>query len=246
MIEEPYRWLEAVENRREYVRDQIKEGSPAFAVCLKDGILLLGVGTGNSKVFEIFDRHGLVGLGHPADIEKLRQTAIDSAHMEAFIRAPEDVGLRRLVSFTLGPQLKTSFEQIFGAPYLIELLLAEIGSTPENDLLARVHFDGRFELQTGGAAAVASQPETERTATEWIAKRIESSANRKDAAEILLQAWWCVTEKKPFPDDTTTSEDVRTGWRERVAGKTVEIGWLARTGKGRTRFESLSLPQLGL
>ena len=161
MIEEPYRWLEAVENRREYVRDQIKEGSPAFAVCLKDGILLLGVGTGNSKVFEIFDRHGLVGLGHPADIEKLRQTAIDSAHMEAFIRAPEDVGLRRLVSFTLGPQLKTSFEQIFGAPYLIELLLAEIGSTPENDLLARVHFDGRFELQTGGAAAVASQPETQ-------------------------------------------------------------------------------------
>lgn len=246
MTEEPYRWLEAIENRRDYIHDQIKEGSPAFAVCLKDGILLLGVGTGNSKVFEIFDRHGLAGLGHPADLEKIRQAAIDSAHMEAFLRAPEDVGLRRLVSFILGPQLKTSFEQIFGAPYLIELLLAEVGSAPENDLLARLHFDGRFELQTGGAAVVASEPDMERSATDWIAKRIDSSTERTTAAEILLQAWWRATGKKPFPEDSPASEGDRTGWREKIAGKIVEIGWLARTSKGRTRFESLSLPQLGL
>ena len=44
MTEEPYRWLEAMANRREYVRDQLKGGSPVFAVSLPDGILLLGVG----------------------------------------------------------------------------------------------------------------------------------------------------------------------------------------------------------
>ena len=37
MTEEPYRWLEAVENRREYVREQLKGGSPAFGVKLPDG-----------------------------------------------------------------------------------------------------------------------------------------------------------------------------------------------------------------
>ena len=87
MTEEPYRWLEAVGNRREYVREQLKGGSPVFAASLPDGILLLGVGGGQSKVFELFDRHALAGLGHPADIEKIRQTAIDAAHMEAFTRA---------------------------------------------------------------------------------------------------------------------------------------------------------------
>jgi len=99
MTEEPYRWLEAVANRREYVRDQLKGGSPALAASLPDGILLLGVGGGQSKVFELFDRHALAGLGHPADIEKIRQAAIDAAHTEAFTRAPEDVSLRRLVGF---------------------------------------------------------------------------------------------------------------------------------------------------
>ena len=99
MIEEPYRWLEAVANRREYVREQLKGGSPALAASLPDGILLVSIGSGQSKVFELFDRHALAGLGHPADIEKIRQAAIDAAHVEAFSRAPEDVSLRRLVSF---------------------------------------------------------------------------------------------------------------------------------------------------
>ena len=40
MTEEPYRWLEAVENRREYVREQLKGGSPAFGAKLCDPRLL--------------------------------------------------------------------------------------------------------------------------------------------------------------------------------------------------------------
>ena len=49
MTEEPYRWLEAVANRRDYVREQLKGGSPVFAACLPEGILLLGVGSGQSR-----------------------------------------------------------------------------------------------------------------------------------------------------------------------------------------------------
>ena len=148
MTEEPYRWLEAVANRREYVRDQLKGGSPAFAVSLPDGILLLGVGAGHSKVFELFDRHALTGLGHPADLEKIRQAAIDAAHVEAFTRAPEDVSLRRLIGFGLSPQLKTNFEQIFSAPFLVEMLVAELGAEPGHDLIVRLHFDGAFQPHT--------------------------------------------------------------------------------------------------
>ena len=59
MTEEPYRWLEAIGNRREYIREQMKGGTPVFAVSRPEGILLLGVGIGHSKVFEVYDRHGL-------------------------------------------------------------------------------------------------------------------------------------------------------------------------------------------
>src|SRR5437868_4384187 len=129
MTEEPYRWLEAVGNRREYVREQLKGGSPVFAASLPDGILLVGVGSGQSKVFELFDRHALAGLGHPADIEKIRQAAIDAAHMEAFTRAPEDVSLRRLVGLGLSPLLKTDIEHIFSVSFLGIMIVTEVGSS---------------------------------------------------------------------------------------------------------------------
>src|SRR5580698_5332367 len=194
MTEEPYRWLEAIGNRREYVREQLKGGSPVVAASLPDGILLLGVGSGQSKVFELFDRLGLAGLGHPADIEKIRQAAIDAAHMEAFTRAPEDVSLRRLVSFGLSPQLKTNFEQIFTAPFLVELLLAEIGPEPAKDLLLRLHFDGAFQFQNSGVMVAASTPEPEAEAKAWLTKTLAGKAERGVVADLLLQAWWCLLE----------------------------------------------------
>src|SRR4051812_22602022 len=175
MTEEPYRWLEAVANRREYVRDQLRGGSPAFAVSLADGILLLGVGSGQSKVFELFDRHALAALGHPADIEKIRQAAIDAAHTEAFTRAPEDVSLRRLISFGLSPQLKTNFEQIFSAPFLIEMLLAELGATPDEDVIIRLHYDGGFQISTTAVTVAAADADREKAAQEWLNQKLATT-----------------------------------------------------------------------
>ncbi|MEY4940669.1 MAG: proteasome, alpha subunit [Verrucomicrobiota bacterium] len=100
--DEPHRWLEAIANRREYIRDQLKGATPVFAFSRPEGILLFGVGSGQSKVFEIYDRHALAVLGHPVDIEKVRQTVIEAAHMEGFTRAPEDVTVRRLVARSVG------------------------------------------------------------------------------------------------------------------------------------------------
>jgi proteasome alpha subunit len=246
MNEEPYRWLEAVANRREYVREQLKDGSPALAASLPDGILLLGVGGGQSKVFELFDRHALAGLGHPADIEKIRQAAIDAAHTEAFTRAPEDVTLRRLVSFGLSPQLKTNFEQIFAAPFLVELLLAEIGAEPDKDLLLRLHFDGAFQFQTGGVMVAASAPEPEAAAQAWLTKALAGKTNRRDVADLLLQAWWCLAENKPFDTAIPAESDRQAGWRASTKTRVVELGWLSRKSTRLAKYENLNLPQIGL
>src|ERR1041385_3406611 len=240
MIEEPYRWLEAVENRREYVRDQLKGGSPAFGAKLPDGILLVATGTGNSKVFELFDRHALAALGHPADIEKIRQAAIDAAHTEAFTRAPEDVSLRRLVGFGLSPQLKTNFEQIFSAPFLIEMLLVELGDTPASDIVVRLHFDGAFQISTTAVTVAAAEPEREKAAQDWLNQRLAGSQDRKSVVERCLEAWWRLIEGKEF------SEEPRADWRNSLKDKVVEIGWLERNSSRQARYVPIAAAEVGL
>ncbi|HSI83400.1 MAG: proteasome subunit alpha [Candidatus Methylacidiphilales bacterium] len=155
MIDEPYRWLEAVQNRREYIEDRISGGLPLVAIAGTPGVLLIGPRASTPKIFEIYDRLALGCLGHPADLEKVRQAAIDAAHVEGFSRSPHDVTARRLVNYALGPALKNAFEQIVAAPLLFRGLLAELqaDSTSAGDAVWMLEYDGTWRSATGPEAA---------------------------------------------------------------------------------------------
>src|SRR5213595_3540981 len=147
MIEEPYRWVEAIATRRDYIEMQLATGSPVVALGYDEGILLLTVG--QQKLFEIYDRIALGAIGHPGDIERLRMAAIELASTEGFTRSAADVSLRRLAYYSLSPVMKNAFEQIYGPPYLARMLFAEVGQRPEEDLFLRVEYDG--EIASNGA-----------------------------------------------------------------------------------------------
>src|SRR2546430_1151162 len=156
MIEEPYRWVEAIANRREYIETQLATGSPIAALGYGDGILFLTLGRARQKVFEIYDRVAMGAIGHPGDIERLRMAAIELASTEGFTRSAADVSLRRLAHYSLSPALKNAFEQVYGAPYLARMLFAEVGAQPEEDLFLRVEYDGSIATN-GGTFAEARQ-----------------------------------------------------------------------------------------
>ena len=239
MTDEPYRWLEAMGNRREYVLDQLREGSPAFAVSLPDGILLLGVGTGTRKVFEIHDRHAMAALGHPADLERIRQAAIDAAHLEAFARAAEDVSLQRLVGFGLSAQLKQNFEQLFTAPVLGEFVFAELGVVREQDLLMRLRFDGSFSVVQQGVAVVCPRADREPAVTTWLAGELTGVTEWTAAARCLLGAWWMMSSGASFTDGVPAAAEREAGWRGALSGRTLELGWLRRDLVRPARYMAL-------
>src|SRR4051812_15613588 len=150
MIEEPYRWMEAIANRREYIEHQLAGGSPIAALSYCDGILFFTLGRERQKIFEIYDRIGLGAIGHPGDIERLRMAAIELASTEGFTRSAFDVSLRRLATYSLSPALKAAFEQVYGPPYLARLLFAELsrGDAAANTFV-RLEFDGAIRTNGG-------------------------------------------------------------------------------------------------
>ncbi|HEX6566194.1 MAG TPA: hypothetical protein VF020_18025 [Chthoniobacterales bacterium] len=142
MIDEPYRWVEAIANRREYIESELAPGSPTIALSCQEGVLLLTFGKDRKKIFEVYDQIALGGIGHPGDIERLRMMAIELASTEGFARSVSDVSLRRMTTYSFSPALKQAFEQIYGAPYLARLLFAEVGATPTDDLFVALDYDG--------------------------------------------------------------------------------------------------------
>jgi proteasome alpha subunit len=236
MIEEPYRWLDAISNRREYIRDQLKGGTPVFVVSRPEGILLLGVGQGQSKVFEIYDRHGLAALGHPVDIEKLRQAAIEAAHLEGFNRSPRDVTLRRLISFSLSSTLKNAFEQIFSPPIIVESVFAELGESQPQDVLVRLHYDGDHAYVGSRVVVVHRDSAVEAAAAEWISKNLSASDPMPRVAGICLAAWQILNDGKSFQGASVPGEAPL-----QIPGKVIEAALLDRHKPGPVHYRALEL-----
>jgi len=238
MTEEPYRWLEAIGNRREYIRDQLKGGTPVFAVSRPEGILLLGVGQGQSKVFEIYDRHGLAALGHPVDIEKLRQGAIEAAHLEGFNRSARDVTLRRLVSFSLSSMLKNAFEQVFAPPIIVEAIFAELGDAQDQDALVRLHYDGDHYYSTSRVVVAHRDSATEAEAAEWISKALTPADPLPRVAAVCLGAWQLLHDNKSLQGAPAPAET-----QLQIPGRVIEAGVLDRQRPGPVHYRPLNLNQ---
>lgn len=239
MTEEPYRWLEAIGNRREYIRDQLKGGTPVFALSRPEGILLLGVGQGQSKVFEIYDRLAFAALGHPVDIEKIRQAAIEAAHIEGFNRSARDVTLRRLISFSLSSTLKNAFEQIFAPPLMVEAIFAEIGERPEQDILVHLHYDGDHRYETSGVLVAHSDKDAEVEAANWLRQTIQPADPLPRVAGLCLAAWQALTEKKNFTGLAAPSEV-----QLQIPGKVLETALLDRKLPGPVHYRELVIGDL--
>ena len=238
MTEEPYRWLEAIGNRREYIRDQIKGGTPVFAMSRPEGILLVGVGQGMSKVFEIYDRHGFAALGHPVDIEKIRQAAIEAAHVEGFNRSARDVTLRRLIGFALSTTLKNAFEQIYSPPIIVESIFAELGETQKEDVLVRVHFDGNHKYVSDSIVVAHADQKTEDDAAAWLREQVKPADSLARATNLCLTAWRALVDNKPFSDLKPSSEPFEAN------SKVVEAALLDRKLSGPVHYRTIDISKL--
>jgi len=240
MIEEPYRWVEAIATRRDYIEMQLATGSPVVALGYDEGILLLTVG--QQKLFEIYDRIALGAIGHPGDIERLRMAAIELASTEGFTRSAADVSLRRLAYYSLSPVMKNAFEQIYGAPFLARLLFVEIGTSPADDLFLEVEYDGAINLRSsdGGNRPFAVLAATKKSAEEmagFLSKRLQSVKDLPATLDLALDAW---TVGQLKTDEAMPGDDeIRRQRSERLGSGTISAAVLERNTNRAVRYRAV-------
>ena len=245
MYEEPYRWVEAVGNRRQYLDDQFIQGNPLIAISYTQGILLLTVHRGTPKLYEIYDRIALGGMGHPADLEKVRFSLLDLAHVEGFQRSPLDVTASRLTKNGVAPLVKQAFEEIFRAPYIVKILLAEVGKVPGKDRIFTTNYDGLFEERSDMGVLVARPALEKILQDEWKKRVIPETL--PEAFNQALQFWGLASllqadsqdegeesqenkrEGKAFPGPLPDEEVVHRRLQETLQKETLECVLLDRT-----------------
>ena len=249
MIEEPYRWVEAIANRAEYIETQLAAGSPIVALGYRDGILFLTLGKTRQKLFEIYDRIAMGAIGHPGDIERLRMAAIELASTEGFTRSAADVSLRRLAHYSLSPVLKTAFEQVYGAPYLARLLFAEVGAKQENDLFLRLDYDGAIATNSGSFAqtrqdfgVLSGTRQSSDLMENYLAAGHSPGATFERAIKLGLDAWTVghLALGDAGVKELPARDKILGERKERLRASGIEAAVLDRDDKTAIRYRALT------
>jgi proteasome alpha subunit len=253
MIEEPYRWVEAIANRGEYIETQLAAGSPIVALGYRDGILFLTLGKTRQKLFEIYDRIAMGAIGHPGDIERLRMAAIELASTEGFTRSAADVSLRRLAHYSLSPVLKTAFEQVYGAPYLARLLFAEIGEKQENDLFLRLDYDGAIATNNATFAqtrqdfgVLSGTRQSSDLMEKYLASEHSPGATFERAIKLSLDAWTVghLALGDAGVKELPGRDKILAERKERLRAAGIEAAVLDRDDKTAIRYRPLTEPEI--
>jgi len=249
MIEEPYRWVEAIANRREYIETQLATGRPIAALGYRDGILFLTLGRARQKIFEIYDRVAMGAIGHPGDIERLRMAAIELASTEGFTRSAADVSLRRLAHYSLSPVMKSAFEQVYGAPFLARLLFAEVGAKPEDDLFLRVEYDGAIATDSAGVsgtrhsfAVLSATKQGAELMESFLEKQHTAGADLDKTIEVALDAWSVgrMAMGEDGVKELPESAVIEKHRQEQLAEMGLEAAILERNSKTPIRYRPLA------
>jgi proteasome alpha subunit len=147
-------------DRSEYARKGISRGRSVAVVTYVDGVLFIAENPSSTlhKVSELYDRIGFAAVGRYSEFESLRVAGIRLADVRGYSYNRRDV-TGRVIANAYAQTLAAVFSEQM-KPYEVELCVAEVGDTAENDQLYRLTFDGSivdepdFVVMGGQAEAV--------------------------------------------------------------------------------------------
>lgn len=182
-----------VKDRAEFARKGISRGRAIVAMQYVDGLLLLAENHSSTlfKISEIYDNIGFAGVGRFNEFELLRVAGIRHADLKGYMYARADVQAKALAN---------AFAQTLGnifthevKPYEVEILVAELGATSDEDRLYRVLYDGTL-IEEVGTAAIGGPAEA---LSDFVSNKHDPNQSFDDALKKAKSAFTEVQGSTP-------------------------------------------------
>jgi proteasome alpha subunit len=143
---------QVMKDKADYARKGIARGRSVVVVQYADGILLVAENPSRAlhKISEIYDRIGFAAVGKYNEFENLRVAGVRLADLRGYSYDRSDVTGRSLANF-YAQTLGTIFTET-PKPYEVEIVVAEVGATPQTDQIYRLTFDGSVSDEHGYVA----------------------------------------------------------------------------------------------
>jgi len=143
---------QVMKDRADYARKGIARGRSVVVIAYDGGILFVAENLSRAlhKISEIYDRIAFAAVGKYNEFENLRMAGVRYADLRGYSYDRQDVtgrGLANVFAQTLG-----SIFTVESKPYEVEIVIAEVGETPEDDQIYRLTYDGSVADERGFVA----------------------------------------------------------------------------------------------
>jgi proteasome alpha subunit len=174
-----------MKDRADFARKGIARGRSVAVVQFADGIVFVSENPSAAlhKVSEIYDRIAFAAVGRYNEFENLRIAGVRLADMRGYAYDRRDVtgrGLANAYAQTLGTIFSSGGEK----PYEVEIFVAEVGDSPEEDQIYRLTYDGQVADEHGFAVMGGMAEQV----TTYLSEHYRAGSSLDDALKLAVDA----------------------------------------------------------
>ena len=215
---------QVMKDRADYARKGIARGRSVVVIAYDGGILFVAENLSRAlhKISEIYDRIAFAAVGKYNEFENLRMAGVRYADLRGYSYDRQDVtgrGLANVFAQTLG----TIFT-VESKPYEVEIVIAEVGETADDDQIYRLPYDGSVADEHGFVAMGGSGEQI----TQALQERYRDGMPLQEALTTAVEL---------------LGRDPATGEQRSLTASQLEVAVLER-GRPRRKFRRLSAATL--
>jgi proteasome alpha subunit len=221
-----------MKDKADFARKAITRGRSGVVIDYDAGFLFVSPNPSRAlhKFSELYDRIAFAAAGRYNEFERLRQAGVRYADLTGYQYDRQDVTARGLANW-YAQVLGTIFIES-NKPLEVEIVVAEVGTVPEDDQIYRITFDGtvaeehHYLVMGGQTDPVAAV----------LKERYAEGSTLAGAMAVAVAA---LAAGQPGPAQGSAGPGNGTGERTEITAASLEVATLDRTRTSHRMFRRL-------